>query len=84
MQATYFLRRKWTAFSLPAFFALALYAQNPAQAIRGGNGVMLPPPPATPAHPVTDEYQRHADHRSLSLARGREEPANAGLDRRAE
>ncbi len=57
MQATYFLRRKWTAFSLPAFFALALYAQNPAQAIRGGNGVMLPPPPATPAHPVTDEYQ---------------------------
>ena len=55
MQATRFWRRKWSAFSLPAFFALALYAQNPA--IHGGNGVTLPPPPPTPAHPVSDEYQ---------------------------
>jgi prolyl oligopeptidase len=55
MQATRFWRRKWSAFSLPAFFALALSAQNPA--IHGGNGVTLPPPPATPAHPVSDEYQ---------------------------
>ena len=57
MHATFFWRRKWSAFSLPAFFALALYAQNPAQTIRGGNGVTLPPPPPTPAHSVTDEYQ---------------------------
>ena len=57
MQVTLFWRRKWGAFSLPAFFALALYAQNPAQTIRGGNGVTLPPPPPTPAHPVNDEYQ---------------------------
>jgi prolyl oligopeptidase len=55
MQATRFWRRKWSAFSLPAFFALALSAQNPA--IHGGNGVTLPPPPPTPAHPVSDEYQ---------------------------
>jgi prolyl oligopeptidase len=57
MQAIFFWRRKWSAFSLPAFFALALYAQGPAQAIRGANGVTLPPPPQTPAHSVTDEYQ---------------------------
>jgi prolyl oligopeptidase len=55
MQATRFWRRKWNAFSLSAFFALALYAQNPA--IHGGSGVTLPPPPPTPAHPVSDEYQ---------------------------
>ena len=57
MQANFFWQRKWSVFSLPAFFALALYAQNPAQTIRGGNGVTLPPPPPTPAHSVTDEYQ---------------------------
>jgi prolyl oligopeptidase len=57
MMATLFWRWKWSAFSLPAFFVLALYAQDPAQTIRGGNGVTLPPPPPTPAHPVTDEYQ---------------------------
>jgi prolyl oligopeptidase len=57
MQANFFWRRKWSAFSLPAFFALALYAQNPVQAVRGGSGVTLPTPPATPAHSVTDEYQ---------------------------
>jgi prolyl oligopeptidase len=44
-------------FSLTAFFTLVLYAQNPAQTIRGGNGVTLPPPPPTAAHPVSDEYQ---------------------------
>ncbi len=55
MQPTRFWRRRWSAFSLPAFFALALHAQNPA--IHGGNGVTLPPPPPTPAHPVSDEYQ---------------------------
>ncbi len=55
MHATRLWRRKWSAFSLPAFFALAVYAQNPA--IHGGNGVTLPPPPPTPAHPVSDEYQ---------------------------
>ncbi len=54
---TLFRRRNWTAFSLPAFFVLALYAQNPAQTIRGGNGVTLPPPPPTPVHSVSDEYQ---------------------------
>src|SRR6202453_1927250 len=57
MQATFFWRRKWSAISLREFFALALYAQNPAQTIRGGNGVTLPSPPPTPAHPVSDEYQ---------------------------
>ena len=41
MKATSFRRGKWSAFSLPAFFVLALYAQNPAQTIRGGNGVTL-------------------------------------------
>jgi prolyl oligopeptidase len=57
MQATFFWRWKWSAFSLPGFFALVLYAQNPAQTIRGGNGVTLPPAPPTPAHSVTDVYQ---------------------------
>jgi prolyl oligopeptidase len=55
MQGTRFWRWKWSAFSLSAFFALALSAQNPA--IHGGNGVTLPPPPPTSAHPVSDEYQ---------------------------
>src|ERR1700677_110330 len=50
-------RRKWSAFSLPPFLVLALYAQNPAQTIRGGNGVTLPPPPPTPTHAVSDAYQ---------------------------
>ena len=36
MEATFFWRRRWRALLLPAFFALALYAQNPAQTIRGG------------------------------------------------
>jgi prolyl oligopeptidase len=53
---TSFCRRQWSAFCLPLFFGLALYAQNPAQTIRGGNGVTLPAPPLTPAHPVSDEY----------------------------
>ncbi len=57
MQVTLFWRRKWGGFPLLALFALALYAQNPEQTIRGGNGVTLPPPPPTPAHPVKDEYQ---------------------------
>src|SRR3984885_5439065 len=57
MMATLFWRWKWSVFSLPAFFVLALYAQDPAQTIRGGNGVTLSPPPPTPAHPVSDEYQ---------------------------
>ena len=57
MQVTLFWRRKWGAFPLLALFALALYAQNPKQTIRGGNGVTLPPPPPTPAHSVKDEYQ---------------------------
>ncbi len=57
MQGNLFWRRKWSAVSLPAFFVLALYAQNPAQTIRGGNGVTLPPPPPTPMHPVSDAYQ---------------------------
>jgi prolyl oligopeptidase len=57
MQAGLCRRRKWSAFSLPAFFVLALYAQNPAQTIRGGNGVTLPPPPPTPTHAVSDAYQ---------------------------
>jgi prolyl oligopeptidase len=57
MQATLFWRWKWTALSLPAFFVLALYAQDQAQTIRGGNGVTLPPPPPTAAHSVSDEYQ---------------------------
>ena len=55
MQATQFWRWKWSVLSLPVFFALAVCAQNPA--IHGGNGVTLPPPPPTPAHPVSDEYQ---------------------------
>ena len=55
MQATRFWRWTWSALSLPIFFALVLHAQNPA--IHGGNGVTLPPPPPTPAHPVSDEYQ---------------------------
>jgi prolyl oligopeptidase len=57
MQVVLFRHRKWSAFSLPAFFALALYAQNPAQTIRGGNGVTLPAPPPTPQQPVSDAYQ---------------------------
>jgi prolyl oligopeptidase len=57
MKATSFRRTKWSAFSLPALFVLALYAQDRAQTIRGGNGVTLPPPPPTPAHPVSDAYQ---------------------------
>jgi prolyl oligopeptidase len=57
MEATFFWRRKWNAFSLPALFAVALYAQNSAQTVRGGNGVTLPPPPSTPMHSVDDEYQ---------------------------
>ncbi len=57
MQVTLFWRRKWGAFPLLALFALALYAQNQEQTIRGGNGVSLPPPPPTPAHSVKDEYQ---------------------------
>jgi prolyl oligopeptidase len=57
MQAILSWRRKWSAFSLPAIFGLALYAQNPAQTIHAGNGVTLPPPPSTPTHSVTDGYQ---------------------------
>ena len=57
MEATFFWHRRRRVLLLPAFFALALYAQNPAQTIRGGNGVTLPPPPPTAAHPVTDAYQ---------------------------
>ncbi len=57
MQGTLFYLRKCSAFSLPAFFALVLYAQSPAQTIRGGNGVTLPPPPPTSTHSVTDQYQ---------------------------
>jgi prolyl oligopeptidase len=57
MQVTLFWRRKWGGFPLLALFALALYAQNPEQTIRGRNGLTLPPPPPTPAHSVKDEYQ---------------------------
>ena len=54
---TLFWRQKWGGFPLLALFALALYAQNSEQTMRGGNGVTLPPPPPTPAHSVKDEYQ---------------------------
>ena len=84
MQVTLSWCQKWGGFPLLALFALALYAQNPEQTIRGGNGVTLPPPPPTPAHPVKDRISRNADRGSLPLARGSEGSGNAGLDRRAE
>jgi prolyl oligopeptidase len=57
MQATFFFRRKWSGFALLALFVMALHAENPVPAIRGGDGVTLPSPPPTPTHPVTDDYQ---------------------------
>ncbi len=46
--------RKSTLCFLLALFTAAPNAQ--AQAIHGGNGVVLPPPPPTLAKPVTDQY----------------------------
>jgi prolyl oligopeptidase len=49
----------YTLFSLVACSLLALcaYAADKPAEIKGGNGIILPPPPATEAKPVTDQVQ---------------------------
>ena len=55
---TFFWRRRWRALLLPAFFCPRRFTHRTRHNdSRGGNGVTLPPPPPTAAHPVTDAYQ---------------------------